>query len=67
MSKTTIAYFEARARIEPIRVLLEEMAIPYEDQRISFEAWAQMKSNTPFGELHFTRGQGLYRREKFIK
>ncbi len=67
MSKTTIAYFEARARIEPIRALLEEMAIPYEDQRISFEAWAQMKSNTPFRELHFTRGQGLYRREKFIK
>ncbi len=29
MSKATIAYFEARARIEPIRVLLEELAIPY--------------------------------------
>ena len=51
MSRTTIAYFEARARIEPIRVLLEELAIPYEDEGISSEAWAQMKRNTPFGEL----------------
>jgi glutathione S-transferase len=51
VSKTTIAYFEARARIEPIRVILEELAIPYEDQRVSFEAWGEMKSDTPFGAL----------------
>ncbi len=51
MSKTTIAYFEARARVEPIRVILEELAIPYEDQKISFETWVKMKSNTPFGAL----------------
>ena len=43
MSRTTIAYFEARARIEPIRVLLEEMAIPYEDQRISFEGVSHLR------------------------
>jgi glutathione S-transferase len=51
MSKTTIAYFEARARVEPIRVILEELAIPYEDRKISFEAWGKMKSGTPFGAL----------------
>ncbi len=51
MSKTTIAYFEGRARVEPIRVILEELAIPYEDQKISFETWVKMKSNTPFGAL----------------
>lgn len=51
MSETTIAYFEARARVEPIRVILEELAIPYEDRRISFEAWVEMKSGTPFGAL----------------
>ncbi len=51
MSKTTIAYFEARARVEPIRVILEELAIPYEDQKISSETWVKMKSDTPFGAL----------------
>jgi glutathione S-transferase len=51
MSKTTIAYFEARARVEPIRVILEELAIPYEDKKISFETWAEMKNDTPFGAL----------------
>jgi glutathione S-transferase len=51
MSETAIAYFEARARVEPIRVILEELAIPYEDQKISFESWQEMKSGTPFGAL----------------
>ncbi len=51
MTKTAIAYFEGRARVEPIRVMLEELAIPYEDQRVSFEAWVKMKSGTPFGAL----------------
>ena len=55
MTKTAIAYFEARARVEPIRVMLEELAIPYEDQRVSFEAWAKMKSGTPFGALPLLR------------
>ena len=60
MSKTTIAYFEARARIEPIRVLLEEMAIPYEDQRISFEAWA------PDEEQHAVRRAPLHSRARSL-
>jgi len=51
MSKAMIAYFEGRARVEPIRVILEELAIPYEDQKVSFESWAKMKSDTPFGAL----------------
>ena len=51
MVGTTIAYFEARARAEPIRVILEELAIPYEDQKISSETWVEMKSETPFGAL----------------
>ena len=51
MAKVTITYFDARARIEPIRVLLEELAIPYEDKRLSFDEWVEMKSETPFGAL----------------
>ncbi len=59
MSETTIAYFDARARVEPIRVILEELAIPYEDQRISFENWIEMKSATPFGALPSYRSGDL--------
>jgi glutathione S-transferase len=48
---TEIVYFEARARVEPIRVLLEELAISYDDQRLSFEDWVELKPSTPFGAL----------------
>lgn len=51
MSKPTITYFEGRARVEPIRVMLEELAIPYEDLRLSFDAWTKMKGDTPFEQL----------------
>jgi glutathione S-transferase len=51
MPDVTIVYFEGRARVEPIRLILEELAIPYDDQRVSFEAWVEMKSETPFGAL----------------
>jgi hypothetical protein len=51
MARTTIAYFEARARVEPIRLILEELAIPYEDQKVSSETWVEIKSETPFGAL----------------
>ena len=51
MSKATIAYFEGRARVEPIRVILEELAIPYEFQKVTFETWVRMKGETPFGAL----------------
>jgi glutathione S-transferase len=51
MSKAKLTYFDGRARVEPIRVILEELAIPYEDQKVSFETWGQMKNDTPFGAL----------------
>jgi glutathione S-transferase len=51
MSKASLIYFEARARVEPIRVILEELAIPYEDKSVSFEEWNNMKGDTPFGML----------------
>jgi len=51
MSKAKLAYFDGRARVEPIRVILEELAIPYEDLKVSFETWVKMKNDTPFGAL----------------
>ena len=58
MSKARIAYFEGRARVEPIRVILEELGIPYEDEKVSFETWVTMKGETPFGALpSYRRGE----------
>ena len=51
MSKMSLAYFDARARVEPIRVILEELSVPYENRKISFEDWEEMKGDTPFGAL----------------
>jgi glutathione S-transferase len=59
VSKTTIAYFEGRARVEPIRVILEELAIPYDDQKVSFDSWTKMKNDTPFGALPSYREGGM--------
>ena len=42
MPDVTIVYFEGRARVEPIRLILEELAIPYDDQRVAGEAWVEM-------------------------
>ena len=33
MAKPTIIYFDIRARAEPIRLILEELGIEYEDQQ----------------------------------
>ena len=39
MAKPTIIYFDIRARAEPIRLILEELGIEYEDQQVRPEEW----------------------------
>ena len=51
MAKPTITYFDIRARAEPIRLILEELGIEYDDQQVSADDWAELKSKTPFGWL----------------
>ena len=51
MPKPTITYFDIRARAEPIRLILEELSVDYEDRRVRAEDWPELKPKTPFGRL----------------
>ena len=46
-----LTYFNARARAEPTRFIFAQSGVPYEDKRIEFKDWPELKSNTPFGVL----------------
>ncbi len=51
MARPTVIYFDIRARAEPIRLILEEMAIDYEDHQITDSEWSELRTTTPFGWL----------------
>jgi glutathione S-transferase len=51
MAPPTIIYFDIRARAEPIRLVLEEMGIAYEDHQVTDEEWSALRPTTPFGWL----------------
>jgi glutathione S-transferase len=52
-----LTYFPARARVEPARLMLELVGVPYEIEAISVETWAgpdgkeHHQQCTPFGQL----------------
>jgi glutathione S-transferase len=49
--KPQITYFDIRARAEPIRLILEEAGVEYEDRQLAAAQWPAEKPNFPFGEL----------------
>jgi glutathione S-transferase len=52
MSPPRITYFDIRGRIEPVRLIFEELGIEYEDRRIaSIEEWQALKPTLPFGQM----------------
>jgi glutathione S-transferase len=51
MAKPTIIYFDIRARAEPIRLILEELGLEYDDHQVRPEDWPDLKPKTPFGWL----------------
>ncbi|GAB5407433.1 MAG: hypothetical protein Aurels2KO_56640 [Aureliella sp.] len=51
MARPTVIYFDIRARAEPIRLILEEKAIAYEDRQITEHEWYELRPRTPFGWL----------------
>ena len=69
MALPTVIYFDIRARAEPIRLILEEMGIAYDDQRITDEEWSELRPTTPFGwlpayregELEIWQSHAIYR------
>ncbi len=59
MALPTLTYFDIRARAEPIRLILEEMGIQYEDQQVTDQEWSELRSGTPFGWLPVYRDGDL--------
>lgn len=54
-AKPEITYFDIRGRAEPIRLLLEETGVEYDDRRVSSAEWLELKPRMPFGQLPMFR------------
>jgi glutathione S-transferase len=50
-----LTYFEIRGRAEPIRLLLEEAGVVYDDVQISQDEWPKRKPSMPFGQVPMYR------------
>ena len=46
-----LTYFVFRGLGEPIRLMFEDIGLPYEDQRIEFAQWDPLKPQMQFGQL----------------
>lgn len=46
-----LTYFVFRGLGEPIRLLFEDLGLPYEDRRVEFSAWTQLKPQMQFRQL----------------
>ena len=51
MPKLTLTYFTFRGLGEPIRLLLEDLDIPHDDQRLGFAEWAELKPQMQFRQM----------------
>src|SRR5580704_9152812 len=55
-----LTYFVFRGLGEPIRLLFEDLGLPYEDRRLEFgETWAALKPTLPFRQLPRLEAGGL--------
>ena len=44
-------YFDVQALGEPVRLLMKYGGIEFEDVRVDFESWKQLKSQMPYGQI----------------
>ena len=44
-------YFNMKARAELARLIFAQAGVPYEDVRIEFEKWPELKPTMPFGQM----------------
>lgn len=59
MTNYKLIYFNLRARGEVTRLLLEVAGVPYEDSRVDFTRWPDLKKDTPFGQLPILEIDGV--------
>jgi len=67
MSSSTykLTYFPIRARGECARLLFAQANVPYEDDRVPFEKWAELKPHTPFGTIPILEVDGVVIAQSF--
>jgi len=51
MTKLKLSYFDINGRAEVARLILAFAGVEFEDHRFSFEEWATIKPETPFGKV----------------
>lgn len=49
--KPIITYFPIRGRAEPIRLMLEELGVDYEENPVALRQWRDLKPQMPFGKV----------------
>lgn len=50
-SSIKLTYFDIEGAAEPIRLALVLSGTPFEDDRVAFSEWADLKPTTPYGQL----------------
>ncbi len=51
MHNPGIVYFDIRGRVESMRLMFEELQVPYDDERIAGQDWHTLRATFPFREL----------------
>ena len=51
MSTYKLTYFNGKARAEVTRFIFAQAGVQYEDKRVTWEEWKELKPNTPYGQL----------------
>ena len=49
----TLTYFDVRGRAEPIRLLLNLAAVPFEDVGLTYDQWGAHRATAPQGQLPY--------------
>ncbi|GMT22768.1 hypothetical protein PFISCL1PPCAC_14065, partial [Pristionchus fissidentatus] len=59
MPSYKLTYFDATGRGEPIRILFALADVPFEDVRVPFQKWPEVKPTTPLGTLPVLEVDGV--------
>ena len=49
--KPLLTYFAVRGRAEPVRLMLEDLRVEYDERRVTMEEWPTVKRGLMFGQM----------------
>ncbi|XP_067008300.2 glutathione S-transferase [Anabrus simplex] len=56
--KYSVTYFDVKGLAEPIRYVLAYAGVEFEDKRLNYDSWNDVKSSMPFQKLPFLEEDG---------